>query len=167
MNIQTRFNVYLGKNLFGVASKFQGPDIESATVEIKNGIGTYNLPVGINAMSASLTLISFDKDVFSKVANPFAEINFTVYQSLDSFSNENLTKSESVKVVLRGSSSKFPLLGELEQQTNVEETLEFNISSAKKYIGSKEIYHVDIPNLIWKVNGVDLSAQLKKNLGLV
>lgn len=162
----TKGNVYLGKSLFGQFSKATAPDVEAATVEVKNAIGSYDLPTALNKMTASITLTGFDKEVFSKVGNPFQELNFTLYGSLDSYTNGSLEKSEQAKLVLRGSSQKFSLLGELEQQNNIEQTIEFNITSAKLYINNVEKYHVDIPNLIWKNNGVDLLSTIRKNLGL-
>lgn len=164
--ILTKGNVYLGKSLFGQFSKFTAPDIDMATSEIKNAIGSYNLPTAINVMKSTLTLIGFDKEVFSKVGNPYQELNLTAYGSLDKYSNETLESSEQAKLVIRGSSQKFSLLGELEQQNNIEQAIEFNVSAAKLYINNVEKYAIDIPNLVWRVNGVDILATVRKNLGI-
>lgn len=164
--ILTKSTVYIGKNLFGIAKSCTCPDVETKDVELQNAIGSYNVPVAVNALTANIVLTGFDKDVFSKIANPFGELNMTVYGSLDTYSNETLSSSEQAKLVLRGSSRKFGLLGELTQQENLEQSLDFNISAAKFYINNVEKYHIDIPNLIWKVGGVDLLTTLKRNLAL-
>lgn len=164
--VLTKATIYLGKNLFGTASKIVAPEIDAETTEQKNGFGAYNLPIGIKAMTSSITLTGFDVDVFNKISNPLAEINMTIYASLDEFNNETLSNSKPVKLVMRGSSQKFSLLGELEQQKNIEYPVDFNISAAKLFINNQEKYNIDIPNLIWKVNGVDLMAKVKKNLAL-
>ena len=164
--ILTNSTIYLGENLFGKASKITAPEIEIDSEEIKAGYGKYNLPKGINAMSSNVTLTGFDKKVFSKISNPFAEINMTIYGSLDTYTNESLTSSEQAKLVLRASSQKFGMLGELEQQEPIEQSIDFNVSAATLYIGGVEKYAIDIPNFIWRKDGVDLLAHIKKNLAL-
>ena len=67
---------------------------------------------------------------------------------------------------MRGTCSKFQLLGEMKAQENIEFPMEFNNTAVKKTIDGKDIYEIDIPNYIYKVNGVDLLAKTKKNLGL-
>ncbi|MGN0014950.1 MAG: phage major tail tube protein [Candidatus Gastranaerophilaceae bacterium] len=164
--ILTNSTVYLGKNLFGSASSVTCPEIDMETVEMKNGIGTFNLPTAIKAMTASVTITGFDKDVFDKVSNPFSEINMTIYGSLDTYSNETLIKSEQAKLIIRASSQKFGLLGELKQQENIEQTLEFNVSAAKLIIGNVEKYHIDTINHILKIGGIDMLVKLRQNLAL-
>lgn len=164
--ILTNSTVYLGKNLFGSASSVTCPEIDMESLEMKSGYGSYNLPSGVKPMSASLTITGFDKDVFDKVSNPFSEINMTIYGSLDTYSNETLIKSEQAKLIIRGSSQKFALLGELKQQENIEQPLEFNVSAAKLVIGNVEKYHIDTINLIWRKNGTDMLAKLRQNLAL-
>lgn len=160
--------VYLGKNLFGVASKATAPEIDMETINIKTlgSIGEYNLNGGVKAMTSSLTITGFDKEVFSKVANPYAEINLMILGSIKKFENENLVDELPAKLSIRGSSQKFSLLGELEAQSNIEQNIDFNVSAARLTINKKEIYNIDVINNIWIVNGVDLLAKMRKNLGL-
>lgn len=164
--ILTNSTVYLGKNLFGSASSVTCPEIDMETIELKKGIGSFNLPIAIKAMTTSITITGFDKDVFDKVSNPFSEINMTVYGSLDTYSNETLTKTEQAKLIIRASSQKFSLLGELKQQENLEQTIDFNVSAAKLIIGGSEKYHIDVINHILKINGEDILAKLRQNLAL-
>ncbi len=166
--IITQSTIYLGKNLFGSLSSCTAPDIESVSVDIKNGYGTYSLPVGVNALTSTINLLSFDEDVLSKIGNPFKSINATIYASGDKFTNEDLKSSDQIKLVLRGSAKKFGLLGgELKRQETSDNVIELNVSAAKLYINNKEKYHIDVPNLIWKVDGVDLLATIRKNLALI
>ena len=164
--ILTQSTIYIGENLFGKASKITAPEIEIDTEEFKAGIGKYNLPKGINAMSCNVELNGFYKDVFKKISNPFSEINMTIYGSLDTYTNETLSSNEQAKLVLRGSSQKFALLGELEQQENITYPIDFSVSMAALYIGGAELYYIDIPNLIYRKDGADLLAHIKKNLAL-
>ena len=164
--ILTNSTIYIGENLFGKASKVTAPEIEIDTETIKTGYGKYELPKGINAMSSSVELNGFYKDVFKKISNPFSEINMTVYGSLDTYTNESLTGSEQAKLILRGASKKFGLLGELEQQENLKYEIEFRISAAGLYIGNSELYYIDIPNFTYRKDGADLLAHIKKNLAL-
>lgn len=162
----TKGTMYLGKNLFGQFKECTPPDIDMETTEIKNGFGAYNLNTGVKAMTTNLVLTGFNKDVFSSIANPYAEINMTLYGSLDEFSNETIVSSKQAKLILRGASQKFALLGKIAQQENVEQSLDFNCSAAKLMIDGEEKYYVDTINLIWRVNGIDQLASMKRNLAL-
>jgi|GEM_PF-7058178 len=164
--ILTNSTIYIGENLFGKASKITAPEIEIDKEEFKTGYGKYNLPKGINAMSANVTLNGFYKDVFKRISNPFAEINMTIYGSLDSYTNETLSSSEQAKLILRGSSQKFSLLGELEQQENIEYEMDFDVSAASLYIGKTKLYEIDVPNLIYEKDGVDMLEHIRKSLAL-
>lgn len=164
--ILTNSTIYIGENLFGKASKVTAPEIEIDTEELKVGYGKYNLPKGINAMTCNVELTGFYKDVFKKISNPFGEINMTIYGSLDTYTNENLSSSEQVKLVIRGASQKFGLLGELEQQENITQTIDFSVSAATLYVGKTELYSIDVPNLIYRKDGIDLLAHIRKNLAL-
>lgn len=164
--ILTNSSVYLGTNLYGKVDKFTTPDVEVNTVEMKQGYGTYKLPVGINPLTVSFDLTCLDKTVYSKISNPFNEVNLTVYGSLSTFNNETLTKEQQAKLIMRGSLGKKSLLGELKQQENSTIAIEMNISSFKLIVAGETWEHLDIPNVIWTVNGKDMLANLKKNLGL-
>ena len=164
--ILSNSTIYIGKNLFGKASTVTCPDIDIKTIEQQIGYGTMELPVGVNALKTSVTITGFDKDVFSKISNPFQEINMTVYGSIDEYTNETLSSSKQAKLVLRGASQKFGLLGELKQQENIEYPIDFNVSAAKLYIDGKEMFAIDVPNLIWRKDGIDLLATIKRNLAL-
>lgn len=166
-NIITKSTIYIGENLFGKASKITAPEIDYETVEIKTAIGTYSLNTAVKAMTASVTLNGFYKEVFQKIANPLAEINMTIYGNIDEYSNETLISSKQAQLIMRAQSQKFPMLGELEQQSNIEYNIDFNCSAVKLFINNTEKYHIDIPNMIWKVNGEDLLLKVKKNLGLI
>ena len=108
--ILTNSTVYLGTNLFGKVQKFTCPELEMNGVDIQKGYGTYKLPTGANSLSVSMELLCLDETVFKKVANPFEEINFTVYGSLSEYRNETLEKETQAKLILRGSLAKKQLL---------------------------------------------------------
>lgn len=164
--ILTNSSVYLGTNLFGKVQKFTTPEVETNTVDIKYGYGTFKLPVGVNALSCSMELLCLDENVFNRVANMFNETNLTVYGSLSKFNNETLTDEVQAKLVLRGSLNKRVTLGELVQQENATYNVDLNISAYKLIVNGSTWEHLDIPNLIWKINGSDVLGKLKKNLAL-
>lgn len=164
--ILTNSTVYLGTNLFGKVQKFTCPELEMNGVDIKNGYGSYKLPTGANSLSVSMELLCLDADVFKKVSNPFEEINFTVYGSLSEYRNETLEKETQAKLILRGSLAKKQLLGELTLQENTTNTIELNISAYKLIVGNETLEQYDVPNLIWKIDGRDILAKVKRNLGM-
>ncbi len=164
--IFTRANVYLGKSLFLISNKVTGPDIDMETTTITHGLGSFDVNTAFKAMKASINIQGYDKDVFRSVANPYSELNFTIYGSLDEYTNETLAKSEQAKLIIRASSQKFALLPELEAQKNPDWNIDFNVSAAKLYIEGKEEYAIDNINLIYRIRGVDLLTKVRKNLAL-
>ena len=162
----TKFNVYLGKSLFGIASKITSPVVDMITEEIKTGLGSYNVNTAVNAMNATITLQSFDRDVFDKIADPMGVLTMTCYGSLDTYTNGALEKSEQIKMVMTGTSKNFSTLGELEQQTRADYAIEFNISAVKVYINNQEKLHIDVPNYIFRKDGRDVFGNYKNILGL-
>ena len=160
--------VYLGENLFGKASKATAPDIDMEQIAIKamGGIGEFNLNGGVKAMTSSVTITGFDKDVFAKIADPYSEISFMILGSIKKYENETLVDELPAKLAIRGSSQKFSLLGELEAQENIEYPIDFNVSAATLTVNGKQLYDIDMINNIWIVNGVDRLAKTKRNLGL-
>lgn len=162
----TKGTMYLGTNLFGRFKECTPPDIDMVTTEIKNGFATYNLNTAVKAMTANLVLMGFNEDVFSSIADPFSEINMTLYGSLDEFSNETIVSSKQAKLILRGASQKFGLLGKIAQQENTEQSIDFNCSAARLIVNNKEKYYIDANNLIWRVDGIDKLAEMKRNLAL-
>lgn len=166
VTVLTKANIYLGKSLFGIANKVTAPDIEMETTEIKHGLGGFEVNTAFKSMTANINLQGFDADVFNNIANPFSSLNFTIYGSLDTYTNGGLEASKQAKLILRGTSKKFSLLGELEQQNNIDYSIDFNVTCAKLYIDGTEKYAIDNDNLIYRVNGADLLATVRKNLAL-
>lgn len=164
--IMTNSTLYLNKNLFGKIDSFKTPDIEFETIEIKTGMGAVEVPTGLKAMSASLTLNSHDKEVLKAAFDAFSAVNMTFYGSLDTFENNTLTKSEQAKLIMRASSKKASTFGEAKPQENPSPSFDFSVSALKIYIGSKELLYVDVPNFIYRKDGKDMLAHIKENLAL-
>lgn len=161
--------VYLGRNLFGEVSNIKAPDIEPNSLEIKTigGVGTFSINLmSVKELKSSFTLTGFDAEVFKKVANPNEELTYTIYSDLKEYNGETLVSQKPYTLQLRGSCSKFPLLGEMKAQENTDFQLEFNNTAAKLTVDGAELYDIDVTNHVYKVNGVDLLAKTKANLGL-
>ncbi len=161
--------LYLGRNLFGTVTNIKAPEIEPNTLEIKTlgSVGTYSLSMtSVKELKSSATLTGYDMKVFKQIADPTKELTMTIYAEIKEYDGAALTSQKSLKIKMRGTCSKFQLLGEMKAQENIEFPMEFNNTAVKKTVDGKDIYEIDIPNYIYKVNGVDLLAKTKKNLGL-
>lgn len=161
--------LYLGRNLFGLVTNIKPPEIEPNTVEIKTigAVGVYQLPlISVKELKSSATLTGFDINVFKKITDPTAELTMTIYADVKEYEGANLEEQKSFKLTMRGSCAKFPLLGELKAQENIEFPLEFNNTAAKVTIAGSDLWEIDIPNYIYKVNGTDLLKTTRSNLGL-
>lgn len=161
--------LWLGRNLFGTVSSIKAPEVEPNTLQIKTigAVGEYSVNLNsVKELKSSATLTGYDLEVFKKIADPTSELTMTIYAEIKEYSGAALISQKPYVLKLRGSCSKFQLLGEMKAQENIEFPMEFNNTALKLTVGGEEVYEIDIPNYIYKVNGVDKLAQTRKNLGL-
>lgn len=161
--------LYLGRNLFGTVTNIKAPEIEPNTLEIKTvgAVGTYNLPLmSVKELKSSATLTGYDLNVFKKIADPSKELSMTIYADIKEYTGDTLVSQKPFVLTLRGCCTKFQALGELKAQENIEFPMEFDNTAMKKTIDGEDVYEIDIPNYIYKVNGVDLLEKTRRNLGL-
>jgi P2 family phage contractile tail tube protein len=158
-----------GGDCFGKAKKITPPKITYGGVEIKDisSIGTLTLNNGkIEPLTCEITLNSFYPEIFAKTANPYKAVNLKIYSNSFEYQNDTKTGSESIKLFMRCSPKEFGLLGEINEQDNMEYDMSFNVSMAQLIVGGRELYHIDFTNQIFVVDGVDIRGEILANLGL-
>lgn len=171
-NVITDACVYIGVNndLFGRATKAVPPTIKFGEVNLKDlaSMGELSLSNGKidGALETEIVLNSYYKDVFEQISNPFEAVNMKICSNVMQFENDAVSDNTGLTLFMRGKSSEFPVLGELNEHDNMNYSMKFKCSMVRLIDNGKELYYIDIPNNIWKIKGIDIRKDIIKNLGL-
>lgn len=163
----TNAAVYLdGGALLGQCSEVELPTVtQKMTDHVALGmVGAFQLPAGVEAMEAKFMFNAFYPDAFVKVADPSATVNIQVRASLENYEAGGKTGSEALKVQLRGQFKQMPL-GNYKQHEPVELETMMNVHYVKLTIGTRIIFEYDANANIYKVDGVDILAQYRSDIG--
>ena len=162
------FKVYLnGTDMLGIAEA-NFPSLEFITAEVKGGgiAGTIDAPnVGqLSSMTISLTWRIMQKDII-KLATPDV-LNMEMWEDTESY-NAGLGKIKhgSVYAFMRARTKKVDL-GKLVVGDAMDTQTEHEIYYLKLSLDNKEVLEVDKYNYIYKVNGIDYMAEVRRNLGM-
>lgn len=163
-------NVYVDgtNNLLGKAKEIEMPKVTSVFDEhtALGMIGKLMLPTGgIEELTSKITWSTFDPDGHVRAANPFDTHKIQVRASVDTHNAAGRITQEPL-VVLMSVRWKGADLGKFAQATNSEFEEELSVFYVKMSLGSRVILELDVQNGIWIVDGKDLLATWKKNLGI-
>lgn len=162
--------VYIGdNNTLGTASEVTPPIVKPVYVDRQKlyGVGTESLPNGkVEVDDAKISMFSFYEQVLRNIANPFKAVNLKVTGNLMEFENGEVVSNKAADLYIRGRSTEFGLLCEAKGHDDSTSTLNFKVSKARLVVDNEEIIHVDIENDVYIVDGIDIRAEIKKNLGL-
>ncbi len=168
VNRLTNANVYVnGKSLLGKAEEVNLPDIKHMMSEHKalGMIGKLELWSGVDKLEAKIKWNSFYSDVHKQFANPFRALNLQVRSSLEVYTSQGRTAQQPVVVFLTGQSKNFPT-GNFKQHDNVELESNLTVTYVKVVVNGENILEFDVLANIFKVNGEDIMAQYRANLGV-
>ncbi|WP_069997753.1 phage major tail tube protein [Cellulosilyticum sp. I15G10I2] len=143
----------------------QLPSIESATNEIKGAgiLGSIDMPMTgqINAMTFSVTARGINKSN-ANLAKPGI-------QKLEIRFNRDVTQSdgsvipEGSKVFINGVNKKYDP-GKVEQGSNMDGSIEFEVLRYRQVINGVETLLIDKLNYVYKINGVDYMEKVRAAL---
>jgi P2 family phage contractile tail tube protein len=148
------------------------PEVKNKIQENKatDAIGSRRLPgISIDAMEATFKTSNFNAKFHAMASNPFVEYNLQVRGNLLVAGGQAQAQSRAVgkpiRVELRGwfSSAKEPVFKQGEGGSS---DYKFEVRSITTIIDGREIRHVDVDNYQWRVDGVDILADFRKNLGI-
>lgn len=124
------------------------------------------LPTGtVDALSTKFIWSSFDADAWVKSANPLAARKLQIRSSVQAHGPQGQTGQEGLTTLLTVQSKQADL-GKLTKGAGSEFEEEFVVSYIKQSLGSRVLIEFDAFALIWTVDGKDIIADWKKNLGL-
>lgn len=168
VNRLTNANVYLnGVNMLGRAEEVTLPAIQHKMAEHKalGMVGVAEFFTGIDKMEATFKWNSFYPDVMKATANPTKSVKLQVRSSLEVYTAEGRTEQQPVVCFLTGQFKSVPM-GNFKQHDNVELSSTVSIYSIRLEINGEEIVEVDVLANIFKVEGVDILATYRQNLGI-
>lgn len=167
INRVTNANVYInGNNLIGRAEEINLPQVKFKTAEHKalGMVGVAEFFSGMEKMEAKIKWNSLYPEVMKVVANPFATAQLMARASLETYDSTGRTAQVPVVVVMQVASKDIPM-GNYKQHDNVELETNLTVYACKLTIDGQEILDVDVLANIYKVDGVDLLATYRTNIG--
>lgn len=161
-------NIYLeNKSMVGRADEIELPVIKFLMADHKplGQVGTTQYPAGIDKLEAKIKWNSFYEDTFKKFANPFKALKLMCRGNVDVYEGADRVAQKAYVVYLTGQSNSLPL-GTLKQNDNAEFESELSCTYVRLEFDGVMIMEFDAENNIFNVDGVDLLADFRKNLGL-
>jgi P2 family phage contractile tail tube protein len=168
INRCTNANIYLdGGSFLGRAEEISLPDIKFKNAEHKaiGMVGSMEFFSGIEKMEGKIKWNSFYAEVLKKVADPTKQISLQVRASVETYGSGGRLEQKPLVVFLSIQAKNFPA-GNFKQHDNVELETSFNCYYMKQEFNGEEIVEIDVLSNTYKVNGVDLLATYKNNLGI-
>lgn len=168
VNRVTNANIYLdGKSLLGRAEEVSLPTVKQIMSEHKAlGMnGKFELPAGVDKLETRIKWNSFYRDTMVKAANPDAAVNIQCRSSIKTYGSAGVLNEVPCVVHMTAQFKDFPL-GNFKQQDNVELESNLNVTYCKLVIDGTEVLEIDVLANIHKVNGTDILAKYRANLGI-
>jgi|ERR1044072_3627071 P2 family phage contractile tail tube protein len=167
INRLTNANVYMdGKSFLGKAEEINLPAIKHMMSEHKalGMVGKMEFWSGIDKMEAKIKWNSFYPDALKKMADPTTAIQLQVRGSLEEYAAQGRVSQQPVVMFLTVMAKDFPM-GSFKQHDNVESETNLSVTYSRMEINREAIVEIDVLANIYKVNGVDILAQYRQNIG--
>jgi uncharacterized protein len=168
VNRVTNANIYVnGANWLGRAEEVKLPDINHMVSEHKalGMVGKVEMFSGIDKMEASIKWNSLYADVLKTAANPTEPFQLQVRTNIEQYEGNTRIAQEPGVYYITGQFKNVPT-GTFKQHDNVELESKLTVWAVKFEVGGAAIYEVDVLNNIYKVDGEDLLADYRSNLGI-
>jgi P2 family phage contractile tail tube protein len=161
-------NVYINSSSkHGQASEVTCPDIQAVTTDYKSlgMVGSAEFFNGFDKMEATIKWTYPDNEAKLACANFLKPVDIMVRSSKAEYDGGGITEEVPVVIYLKGYPTKHAGGGyKPKEDTEVEST--FSVLYYKEEVNGEEIIEVDVLNNIYKVDGEDLLADRRQNLGI-
>lgn len=161
-------NVYInGTSAHGQASEVSLPEIQFEKGEYKalGLMGVLKFFNGFSALEATIKWNYPDNDVQIACANPREAVDLMVRSSKCVYTSGSLSEEQPVVIYLKGTPNNHGL-GTFKAKEDTDLSTKFDITYIKQEVNGREIVEIDIENNIFRIDGEDMLAQYKENLGL-
>jgi len=160
-------NVYVnGTNFLGRAEEVTLPKVQAKMVEHKalGMVGVIETPAGIEKMEAKIRWSSLYSEVLGDMANPYKAVSIQVRASLETHDSTGRIAEVPVVAYMTAHFKNFPGIV-FKHQENAEVETELAVSYYKLQVDGEDYIEVDAFANIWKVEGYDILAKYKANIG--
>lgn len=167
INRLTNANIYInGNSQLGKAEEISLPDIKHMMSEHKaiGMVGKMEFWSGIDKMEGKIKWNSFYADALKKMADPTTALQMQVRGNLESYTSAGRTAQVAAVAFITAIPKNFPM-GNFKQHDNVELETTLNITYCRLEIDKVVIMEIDIMSNVYKVDGVDILAQYRANVG--
>ena len=162
-------NVYLnGNSLLGQCQEIKLPEVVHKYSDHKalGLISELELWGSLQKMDADFTFNSYYADTMAQCANPFDAFDIQVRSSLKTFGAGGAVISEVPVVIYLKGTWKQSGTGSFKQGDPSEVPTKLAVKYMRQVVDGREILEVDVLANIFKVDGVDMMAQYRENLGI-
>ena len=163
----TNANVYVGNSSYlGKAAEIDLPKITAVMAEHQalGMVGKIDLPSGFEKMEARIKWNSMYPDAMKRMANPFEMVSLQCRSSLEDYTAGGRTGQVPVVCFMKAQFKEVPM-GNFKQHENVELESQLTVTYVKLEIDGQSIVEFDALANIYKVDGVDILAQYRANIG--
>ncbi|MGL4674504.1 MAG: phage major tail tube protein [Wohlfahrtiimonas sp.] len=160
-------NIYVdGNSQIGRATEIDLGSITSKMNEINalGMLGTIEVFSGFEKMEGKISWNSFYPDVFRKVFNPMKNIKLMARANWQEVNSEGIGQELPLVTQIGASFKKNPL-GVYKPKEATTFDSDIAIHSIVQFLGGKEIVAFDPVNNIYRVDGEDMVAKFRSNLG--
>lgn len=167
INRITNANIYVdGNSLLGRAEEIKLPDISAIMSEHKalGMVGKIELPSGFDKLEGEIKWNAIYEEVAKKTANPFKTVQLQCRSSVESYGAQGRVTETPLVTYLTVMFTKNPL-GTFKQHENPEMTSPYTATYVKQVLGGKEILELDVLANIYTVDGTDMLADFRMNIG--
>lgn len=170
LKIQTLYdaNTYLnGENYYGRMEEVTLPDLKWKMTDHKAmGMGgAIELPAGNDKMEMKLKLNSLYESAMTAFANPYVEQLIILRGNVQVWEGNDMVGEKAAVAFIRGKSKGLPPIG-LKHQDNPDLETTIAVTAYKLEVDGVELFDVDYLQQKFVVDGVDLWAQRRANLGI-
>ncbi|MDL2289958.1 phage major tail tube protein [Paludibacteraceae bacterium OttesenSCG-928-F17] len=161
-------NVYVNNSsTHGTASEVTCPTI-TAKMSDYNALGmagTASFFNGFEAMELTIKWTYPDNDVKAACANFLKPVDLMIRSSKSEFDSDGIANEAPVVIYLKGYPKQHPG-GTYKKNEDTEVESVFSVLYYKEEVDGDEIVEVDVLNNIYIVDGVDMLAERRQNLGI-
>jgi len=161
-------NVYINNvSKHGQASEITCPQVNYMMNDYTalGMIGTLPLFNGIEAMEATFKWTYLDNDAQMDMSDPFQAVEIMVRSSKAIYENGGLVEEQPIVIFMRGTGKQHQG-GTFASKTDVETESVLAVNYYKLEIDGEEIIEIDVISNIFKINGEDMLAERRANLGI-
>ncbi len=160
--VQNLVNTLVGQQVFVEGVGFIGTtkDIELPSVKFKQvEVNGHNVDSGLlEPMEAKIEVAEYNPILWEAVRKRSHEMaTFVIKKSV-----RDRTKKLGIYVEIGGWVTEQGFPGKISETDSI--TLTINVQTYRLEVDGKEMYNIDIPNYICKINGVDEYEELRKHI---